>query len=558
MIAVEDLKCATAPLTGPSMLVAGLTEEDAAAVDYLDAKIEPVALQLKDDMFHVVVSLKQFSTAIIVALKKRWEVGGWTVGVFQRPDDSVQVIFVKPRTTTALSTKVVAASLEKREQAPATNGVLPAVVLTRAPKMSTPLLVRMPTRARPVQALRVLAAYRQMATTPVAIEVVIDEDDDTMNNSMVLQQLYDLDCVITVGRHKNKIDAVNAGQVDDWAILVLASDDMVPVQEGYDLKIIRAMEKHFPLFDGAICFNDGYNKDHVRDNGPVLCTLPVMGRHLVDAFGGVYHDGYGSLYCDDEQTQILTAMRRLVFVDDVIIEHRHHAASKAAHDALYKFNDNKFSEKDKALFDSRSELRRPGSQFAFDAPPLLLSILVCSTTARADKLEKLEKYLRGQMREFPREVELCVAVDAGEMSIGEKRQQLLECAVGTHVAFVDDDDWVDCRYVARILDALKSRPDVDCCSLVGAMTTDGDKPERFEHSLKHYGWYTREDGVYIRTPNHLNAVKREHALKVGFQPKNHGEDFEFSKAVLKFLKVEVSTGETVPLYHYWARSKERA
>jgi hypothetical protein len=371
-----------------------------------------------------------------------------------------------------------------------------------------------------------------------------------MNHPQTLQRLGDLDCLVTVGRHKSKIDAVNGGRIDDWSILVLASDDMVPVTAGYDQRIIEEMDRHFPLRDGAIYFNDGYNKEHAGEGFPVLCTLPIFGRHLWEEFGYVYFPEYGSLYSDTEQTDLLTAMRRLVFVDEMLIEHRHHAAGKAAHDAMYKFNDDKWGSADKELYIKRRALRRPGSQFAFDAPPLLLSILICSTHKRAPYLRRLLAWLRGQVRDdgFHRQVEICVDIDNGELSVGQKRQKLLERAVGHYVAFVDDDDLVASDYLRRILGALKDHPTTDCLSLVGVMTTDGEQPERFEHSVSFDGWYTRE-GVHYRTPNHLSVVRRDLAIKVGFINKSVGEDHDYSSRLRPLLKTEASTG-TAPLYYY--------
>lgn len=139
------------------------------------------------------------------------------------------------------------------------------------------LLVRMPTRSRPVQALHVLSLYRKLAHYPISIEVVMDEDDQTMQTPNVLQKLHDLGCVLTYGKHKSKIEAVNNGRVSDWDILLLASDDMLPVCKGWDQKVMEAMEKHWPCLDGAIFFDDGFQGNHI-------CTLPIIGRRFYDHF----------------------------------------------------------------------------------------------------------------------------------------------------------------------------------------------------------------------------------------------------------------------------------
>lgn len=561
MIRVDELQkveesAATTSVASRSVEVEHLTAEDTELLHALDAMVEEAlsASGGKEAMFatppvpmQVPGESDGFPPRVINALKQLWESGGWIVAVFRAGPAAVQIIFAKSRGATLSQ---VERGLEARNVALPQSLSRGETVLgsQRAPKMTTPLLLRMPTRGRPEQAIAVLTEYRRLAADHVAIEVIIDEDDVLTNETRVLKRLYDLDCTVTVGKHKSKIDAVNGGRVDDWAILALISDDMVPVVEGYDRRIVADMRERFPFLDGAIYYDDGYNKDHVRSGNPILCTLPIMGRHLWEQFGYVYYPAYGSLYSDDEQTQILTEMRRLAFIDARIIEHRHHAAGKAPFDMLYKFNDEKWGKADQQLFLTRAQLRQPGAQFAFDAPPMWLSILICSTHERAGSLRKLEEHLRAQMRAYPREVELLVEIDGGERSVGEKRQRLLERAVGHYVAHVDDDDWVDSRYVKRVLEAVRGG-EVDCASLVGAITTNGERPEEFRHSIEYRGWYT-EGGVHYRTPNHLNAVRRELALKVGFASKNVGEDHDFSKALHPLLHREGSTGDEV-LYHYW-------
>ncbi|MES2179826.1 MAG: glycosyltransferase [Gemmatimonadota bacterium] len=543
-----------------------LTEEEQALLYSLDADVESAAAMRRPGKMFEVRIAREVSASVLSRLKHEWESGGWTVGVFEiadpktgRPvreragyDDEFvfRLVLARPhRQQTLGRSGRVSEALAARQ---AEEFVVPDEatierLVSGGVRTTTPLLVRMPTRARPQQALEVLAKYRDMAIGHVAIEVVIDEDDRLSNNTQFLQRLAELDCTVTVGRHKSKIEACNAGRVCDWGVLVLASDDMVPVMRGYDQRILAAFEKHFPLLDGAICFDDGYNKDHVREGEPVTCTLPVLGRHVFEeVLGGyVYHPEYRSIFCDTDQTFLLNNMKRMVFVDEIVVEHRHFANSKATFDELYKHN-SRHDEHDQKLFEERRAAE-------FNAPQMELSILICSVAPRRQQLERLVNYLRWQMTEavdlrFERQcVEICVDTD-DHVTVGEKRQRLLERAVGKYVCFIDDDDWVDSRYIERVLKACAEGK--DCCSLTGVITEDGANPRRFEHSLAHDGWYTREDGVFIRTPNHLNTVRRELALEVGFVSQNVGEDHDFSNRIQPLLKSEASTGDA-SLYFYW-------
>ena len=104
------------------------------------------------------------------------------------------------------------------------------------------------------------------------------------------------------------------------------------------------------------------------------------------------------------------------------------------------------------------------------------------------------------------EVGVIVECDDRTMSIGDKRNKLLASSQAEYICFVDDDDRVSGDYVARIAEALKEKP--DCVGMEGVITFDGRGPRKFIHSNRYDSWFER-DGVYYRTPNHLNPVKRE-------------------------------------------------
>jgi hypothetical protein len=242
-------------------------------------------------------------------------------------------------------------------------------------------------------------------------------------------------------------------------------------------------------------------------------------------------------------------MGRLKYVDHKIIEHRHHVWGRAEKDALYERNDQLESE-DKITYEQRKLSTRPHGQFAFDSPPIWLSILICTVPSRKAQLDWLLGYLWSQILTYrePREIEILIDYREEPM-VGEKRQDLLKRAKGHFIAFIDDDDAVSPDYVKRLVDSLSRAPDSDCASLVGVMTTHGTRPEIFKHSIEYSGWYSR-DGVHYRTPNHLSAVRRQHALQVGFLSKNVGEDHDYSKRLRPLLKHEAKLGDA-PLYYYF-------
>jgi len=510
-----------------------LNIEQEIDLDYVDSIVESLIFaHFVGKMFAVPVPAKFAS--VLDALAARYETGGWSVGIFpQRQGDVVTEILLAlaPRGEVAHAATTPSNELPPLE----TPFIAPAVTAT-----TKRLLVRMPTRGRPAQALRVLADYRSMAGMPITLEVVIDEDDETMLAAPALQRMNALGCVITVGKHESKIEAVNGGRVTEWDVLLLASDDMQPVQQGWAVEVMRAMEEHWPHLDGAIYQDDSYA--HKR-----CVTLPIIGKRFYDQFGFVYEHEYASLVCDVEQHELWTAMGRLIYVDRALITHKHPAAGQAAKDALYERNDALHSA-DQAVYEKRKSTVCKHSQFRFDAPPLWMTICIATVPERRAQLERLLDEIYAQIiRDAPRQVE--VIVDAGAGNIGEKRQRMLEKARGHFVASADDDDLVSHDYIARVVGALRENPDADCASLVGTMTTFGNLPQKFEHDLKHTEW-KQEGTLHVRPPNHLNAVRRELALQVGFVSATKGEDHEFSKALHPLLKKQASTGDA-PLYYYF-------
>ncbi len=143
-------------------------------------------------------------------------------------------------------------------------------------------------------------------------------------------------------------------------------------------------------------------------------------------------------------------------------------------------------------------------------------------------------------------VEICKERDNGELSIGAKRQKLLERATGDYIAFVDDDDEVSPDYVGKILEAIATKP--DCCSLTGLLRWPNGTSETFQHSIDFDKW-EKKDGIYLRYPNHLNAVLRDLALQTGFKDMGRGEDRDYSDRLKPLLKTEVKIPGTIYYYN---------
>lgn len=144
-----------------------------------------------------------------------------------------------------------------------------------------------------------------------------------------------------------------------------------------------------------------------------------------------------------------------------------------------------------------------------------------------------------------------IILDKSNETIGAKRNNLLNKALGKYVCFIDSDDMVSSDYVKSIMQALEFEP--DCVSLRGEMTTNGKNPELFEHSLKYSSWKTTNNKIkYERYPNHLNVIKSSIAKRFKFPEKNFGEDHVWSTVVhnSRLLKKEIYLDQVLYYYRY--------
>jgi hypothetical protein len=150
----------------------------------------------------------------------------------------------------------------------------------------------------------------------------------------------------------SKIEAINAGMSDmasqPWQILILVSDDMIPVVKDFDLIIAAEMEKHFPNLDGCLFHPDGFQ--------PQLMTQVIMGRACYERQGFIYNPVYKSFFVDNELQETLEEQGKLAHCPGVLIEHRHWLTGKMPYDETYA-RCNADLERERPLYESRKAAR---------------------------------------------------------------------------------------------------------------------------------------------------------------------------------------------------------
>lgn len=185
-----------------------------------------------------------------------------------------------------------------------------------------------------------------------------------------------------------------------------------------------------------------------------------------------------------------------------------------------------------------------------------LSLLIPTTEDRKPFLKRLLDVLAPQVADYNPIVEVLVNDDPKPVSIGTKRNELLQRAQGKYVAFCDDDDRVSENYVQLLMEGIKK--DVDCCSLKGIITEDGQNPLLFEHSIKYREYRTNDQNKevrYERYPNHLNCIRSSIAKLFRFPETNHGEDTDFATQIYKsgIIKTEHYIDQVIYYYEYRSR-----
>lgn len=179
-----------------------------------------------------------------------------------------------------------------------------------------------------------------------------------------------------------------------------------------------------------------------------------------------------------------------------------------------------------------------------------LSILVCRMPFRYTMWKNLQSELYRQILPYANQVQV-LSDDRMSVTVGEKRNRLLNDADGDFILFHDDDDWPSGNYVELLMKAIES--DCDCASLKGEYSVDGNFDGTFEHSLRYKEWKTTNNSIkYERFPNHLNLIRASIAKQFKFPEKSFGEDFTWSTKIHEsgLLKTEQYIPEILYYYRY--------
>jgi len=146
------------------------------------------------------------------------------------------------------------------------------------------------------------------------------------------------------------------------------------------------------------------------------------------------------------------------------------------------------------------------------------------------------------------EVEVLIEEDSKEISIGAKRQNLLNKATGEWVVFFDSDDFISDVYIKEVLGALKNNPNTDHVGYLEQCNING-VTSRSVFSIVHHKWAENTGGYdHIRCANPKSVIRRTKALQAGYKDLRYAEDIDFSERVTPMLESEVFIDKQ--LYYY--------
>lgn len=202
------------------------------------------------------------------------------------------------------------------------------------------LLLKYPTRERPDTFLKTLELLVGLSETSPDILVTLDQDDRKMLKEHMQARILScgLRALIKSGTPEGKIGAVNRDlneHPEPWDIVLLCSDDMVPVQKGYDRVLIEKMQEAFPDTDGCLWPTDG-RQDRIN-------TIECQGRAWYQRRRYLYHGSYRSLWCDNENTDVQLAVGKLVQVPGLFVNESPDWGGAHKRDGLYQRNNRHYA-----------------------------------------------------------------------------------------------------------------------------------------------------------------------------------------------------------------------
>lgn len=188
---------------------------------------------------------------------------------------------------------------------------------------------------------------------------------------------------------------------------------------------------------------------------------------------------------------------------------------------------------------------------------IILSILIPSIPELSEMLDDLLMTLHSQRHELNEAHPMLGTVEIlfdnskryleGGLSIGKKRDGLVQNASGKYLCFCDVDDSPAPNYIETLMRLCQN--DVDVVTFRNLTKTDTYWTV-VDMSLKNHNEEATPDRIVKRAPWHICPVKSEYAKLYDFEDSNYSEDWTWMEKVLKHCKTEAHTDQILHCYNH--------
>lgn len=180
------------------------------------------------------------------------------------------------------------------------------------------ILVVVPSLRRANNAKVFIDQWKAMASGLSDLLFVLEDNDDTV---------YPKGAKYLIGEYRNLGNAFNAAytKYPKYTAYAPWNDDHLVRTQGWEEMVLATLAAR----GGIVYGDDGFQ-------GEKLATAPVIDGELVRALGYISPPGLPHLYIDDAWMALGRALGALTYLPDLLVEHMHPEAGKAAWDKTYR------------------------------------------------------------------------------------------------------------------------------------------------------------------------------------------------------------------------------
>jgi len=410
---------------------------------------------------------------------------------------------------------------------------------------------------------------RKEVTIPVEIIVTTDKKIDFTH-----KEFFCFYSNVKAEFYTNKdrpccVDGWNlAAQKATGDIFIQVQDDLSPCF-GWDVAIARALDVNK---EQVLAINDPLVlklNPALKDSTDFMCHA-ICTKKYYNQFGYLFHPSYESVYCDNEYSEVAKNKGVVIKQPDIVFDHDHEKYKRGNVDRVALIHESEERYRTgKIIFDYRktnnfnwwvypprtkhfysnldplprtaeSFLQRHQKSYEWRERNLrdYKENILEKVTFLIPTLEKRQPFLDVLVSELQRQG-LYYILDYEEgITIGAKRNKMLESCNSSFCSFLDDDDWIPADLREVVEDKINANPDLDVI-VSDQMCFINQGESRLAVCDKDFDWIDNESPVIKRSLLHKHIWKTDLAKSVKFPDKQRGEDYDWSMEVSKLVKNQV-------------------